>query len=51
MVVSRAVDGRISRNLKEVSMADFILNMFAEIADFFISLWSDKIITKFTPKK
>ena len=32
-------------------MIDFILDMFAEIADFFVNLWSDKIINKFTSKK
>ncbi len=32
-------------------MADFILNVFAEIADFFINFWADKIIDKFAKKK
>ena len=32
-------------------MADFILNMVAEIADFFINFWSDKIINKFLSKR
>ncbi len=28
-------------------MADFIIDVIAEIADFFIDLWSDKIMVKF----
>lgn len=28
-------------------MVDFILNVFAEIADFFINFWVDKVIDKF----
>ena len=32
-------------------MADFIVDMFAEIADFFINFWVDKVIDKFTKKK
>ena len=32
-------------------MVDFIVNVFAEIADFFIDLWLDKIINKFASKK
>ena len=31
-------------------MADFILNVFAEIADFFINFWADKIIDKFAKR-
>lgn len=27
-------------------MVDFILNVFAEIADFFINFWVDKVIDK-----
>lgn len=30
---------------------DFILNVFAEITDFFIDFWVDKVINKFTKKK
>ena len=32
-------------------MADFIVNMFAEIADFFISFWVDNVIDKCAKKK
>ena len=32
-------------------MADFIVNTFAEIADFFIDFWVNKVINKFTKKK
>jgi hypothetical protein len=32
-------------------MVDFILNVFAEIADFFINFWVDKVIDKFAKKK
>ena len=31
-------------------MIDFIVNVFAEIADFFIDLWVDKIILKFVKR-
>mgnify|MGYP007106034114 CR=1 FL=1 len=31
-------------------MIDFIVNVFAEIADFFIDLWVDKIIIKFAKR-
>ena len=32
-------------------MFDFIINVLGEIVDFFINMWSDKIIDKFTSKK
>ena len=32
-------------------MVDIIVNTFAEIADFFIDSWVNKIIEKFTEKK
>ena len=32
-------------------MVDFVLDVFAEIVDFFINFWSDKMIDKFTSKK
>ncbi len=32
-------------------MFDFIINALVEIVDFFINLWTDKIIDKFTSKK
>jgi hypothetical protein len=32
-------------------MVDFILNVFAEIADFFINFWADKVIDKFVKQK
>ena len=32
-------------------MADFIVNTFAEAADFFINFWVDKVIDKFAKKK
>jgi len=28
-------------------MADIIVNLFAEIADFFINFWADHVIDKF----
>lgn len=31
-------------------MADFIVNLFAEIADFFISFWVDHVIDKFVKR-
>jgi len=32
-------------------IVDFILNVFAEIADFCIDFWIDNIFSKFTKKK
>lgn len=32
-------------------MADFIADLFAEIADLFITFWADHIIDKFAKKK
>ena len=32
-------------------MLDVIVNVFAEIADFFISFWIDNIIDKFAKRK
>ena len=32
-------------------MVDIIVDVFAEIADFLINFWSDKVIDKFTSKK
>ena len=32
-------------------MADFIVNTFAQVADFFINFWIDKVIDKFAKKK
>lgn len=31
-------------------MVDFIVNLFAEIADFFITFWVDNVIDKFTKR-
>ena len=31
-------------------MVDFIVNLFAEIADFFISFWADNVIDRFTKR-
>lgn len=31
-------------------MFDFIINLFAEIADFFITFWADNVIDKFAKK-
>ena len=31
-------------------MFDFIVNMFAEIADFFFTFWVDNIINKFAKR-
>lgn len=32
-------------------MVDFIVNVLAEIADFFVDIWVDKIINRFALKK
>lgn len=32
-------------------MFDFIVSIFAEIVNFFIAFWVDKIINKFSSKK
>lgn len=39
-----------NRNLEETYMADFIVNLFAEIADFFITFWVDNVIDKFAKR-
>lgn len=31
-------------------MVDFIVNLFAEIADFFITFWVDNVIDKFVKR-
>ena len=31
-------------------MVDFIVNLFAEIADFFITFWVDNVIDKFAKR-
>ena len=31
-------------------MMDFIVDLFAEIADFFISFWADYVIDRFTKR-
>jgi len=31
-------------------MADFLLNTFAEIADFFMNFWADKLIDTFAKR-
>ena len=35
---------------KETYMFDFIINLFAEIADFFITFWADNVIDKFAKR-
>ncbi len=37
-------------NLEETYMVDFIVNLFAEIADFFITFWVDNVIDKFAKR-
>ena len=32
-------------------MVDFIVNLFVEITDFFITFWADKVADKFTKRK
>ena len=32
-------------------MMDFIVDLFAEIADFFISFWADHVIDRITKRK
>lgn len=32
-------------------MLDFIINLLAEIADFFINFWADNVIDKFAKRK
>ena len=31
-------------------MVDFIVNLFAEIADFFITFWVDNVVDKFAKR-
>ena len=40
-----------NRKLEETYMFDFIINLFAEIADFFITFWADNVIDKFAKRK
>lgn len=42
--------GNRNLNLKETYMVDFIVNLFAEIADFFITFWVDNVIDKFAKR-
>ena len=37
--------------MEETYMIEFIVNVFAEIADFIISFWVDNIIDKFAKRK
>lgn len=30
---------------------EFLVELFSEIVDFFVNLWTDKIVDKFTSKK
>ena len=39
-----------NRKLEETYMFDFIINLFAEIADFFITFWADNVIDKFAKR-
>lgn len=32
-------------------MINFMINIFAEIADFFVTFWADKVVDKFTKKR
>lgn len=32
-------------------MVDFIVNLFAEIVDFFIAFWLDNVVDKFAKRK
>lgn len=32
-------------------MVDFIVNLFAEIVDFFITFWLDNVVDKFAKRK
>ena len=36
---------------EETYMVDFIVELFAEIADFFITFWGDNVIDKFAKRK
>ena len=36
---------------RKAKMVDFIINFFADIADIFVDLWSEKIIGRFASKK
>ena len=40
-----------NRKLEETYMFDFIINLFAEIADFFFTFWADNVIDKFAKRK
>ena len=40
-----------NRKLEETYMFDFIINLFAEIADFFFTFWADNVFDKFAKRK
>ena len=40
-----------NRKLEETYMFDFVINLFAEIADFFFTFWADNVIDKFAKRK
>lgn len=40
----------INWDLEETYMVDFIVNLFAEIADFFLNFWVDNVIDKFAKR-
>ena len=40
-----------NRKLEETYMFDFIINLLAEIADFFFTFWADNVIVKFAKRK
>ena len=37
--------------MEEKHMVDFIVNLFAEVADFFVNFWVDNVIDKFAKRK
>ncbi len=42
---------RVLLILNKLTLTDFIVNLFAEIADFFINFWVDNVIESVCQKK
>ncbi len=48
--VYQNIIGKTTQYLEEIYMVDFIVNLFAEIADFFITFWVDNVMDKFAKR-
>ena len=48
--VYQNIIGKTTQYLEEIYMVDFIVNLFAAIADFFITFWVDNVMDKFAKR-